>query len=591
MDATTTGPSQTAPTEPPGDAGADADADADTVDTADTRWIRLRALARIWVVVYAFLPLVVTYLRDRRRFLLFGRRRQVTVEQQTASAERLLNSLVSLGPTFIKLGQVMSTRPDALPGAYIEVLSRLQDRVPPDDWEEVRTVVEADVGPVEEAFEAFDTDPISGASLGQVYTARVDDEKVAVKVLRPNIRPRVEADLRVINVLLPLLLASAPEGQAYTLENLAREFTETIREEMDYAHEAAMLREIRENFADDDDVVIPAVVDSHSSSRVLTMEYVGGIKIDDVDALDEAGIDRTALIRRLEEAYIQMIIEDGVFHADPHPGNLAVKPDGSVVFYDFGMTGQVSAALQDHIIDFYIGIARDDIDAVIDAFIAMDALDPAADRELMREVFDIAIERFRGEDFDEYRIQRLVGEFQANIYEFPLRLPQNVALIVRVTTVLDGVAQTLDPEFDVIALITEYVREEGYGEEGVRRVVEATTDQLQASAQSLGRVPPKLDRVLSRAEREKLRAAIVLGGGREEPYDAFARRLTYGILFGTGVVTTLLLVATTADLVSVAAGVGTAVVGLLFVRSFRSRRGTRISPQFTRQELRQRRRE
>ncbi|SEP22071.1 Predicted unusual protein kinase regulating ubiquinone biosynthesis, AarF/ABC1/UbiB family [Halogranum amylolyticum] len=581
MDATATDPSQTASREQT----------ADDVETADVRWIRLRALARIWVVVYEFLPLVVTYLRDRRRFLLFGRRRQITVAQQTARAERLLESLVSLGPTFIKLGQVLSTRPDALPGAYIEVLSRLQDRVPPADWEAVRTVVEADLDPVDEAFDEFDTDPISGASLGQVYVARVGDQKVAVKVLRPNIRSRVEADLRVINVLRPLLVASAPEGQAYTLENLAREFTETIREEMDYAHEAAMLREIRGNFADADDVVVPAVLDSHSSSRVLTMEYVDGIKIDDLEALEAADVDRTALIRRLEEAYIQMIIEDGVFHADPHPGNLAVKPDGSIVFYDFGMTGQVSAELQSHIVDFYIGIARDDIDAVIDAFVAMDALDPTADRELMREVFEIAIDNFRGQNLDEYRIQRLVGEFQANIYEFPLRLPQNVALIVRVTTVLDGVAQTLDPEFDVIALITEYVREQGFAEEGARRVVESVADQVQASAQSLVRVPPKLDRVLSRAERENLRAAIVLAGGREEPYDAFARRLTYGILFGTGVFTTLLLVATTGDHVSVVAGVGTALVGLLFVRSFRSRSGTRITPQFTRQELRQRRRE
>ncbi|SFK63615.1 Predicted unusual protein kinase regulating ubiquinone biosynthesis, AarF/ABC1/UbiB family [Halogranum rubrum] len=560
-------------------------------ETTDARWVRLRALVRIWVVVYEFLPLVVTYLRDRRRFLLVGGRRQVTVDQQTARAERLLDSLVSLGPTFIKLGQVLSTRPDALPGAYIDVLSRLQDQVPPDDWQEVSTVVEADLGPVGDVFEDFDTDPISGASLGQVYTARIDGEKVAVKVLRPNIRPRVEADLRVIQILLPLLLASAPEGQAYTLSNLAREFTETIREEMDYAHEAAMLREIRGNFAGDDDVVIPSVYDSHSSSRVLTMQYVDGIKIDDVAALDAAGIDRTALIRRLESAYIQMIIEDGVFHADPHPGNLAVRPDGSVVFYDFGMTGQVSEALQNHILEFYIGIAQDDIDAVIDAFVAMDALDPAADRELMREVFDIAIESFRGKDLDDYRIQRLVGEFQANIYEFPLRLPQNVALIVRVTTVLDGVAQTLDPEFDVIALITEYVREEGYGEEGARRVVESVSNQIQASAQSLVRVPPKLDRALSRTERQNLNAAIVLAGGRDEPYETLARQLVYGLLFGTGVVTTLLLLATTGDSVSVVAGVGTAVVGLLFVRSFRRRGGLGVTPQFTRQGLRQRRRE
>ncbi|SDM95800.1 Predicted unusual protein kinase regulating ubiquinone biosynthesis, AarF/ABC1/UbiB family [Halogranum gelatinilyticum] len=572
--------------------GAAADEQSAASDTdADTDWLRLRALVRLVAVVREFLPLALTYLRDRRRFLLFGRRRQVTADQQTARAERLLDSLVALGPTFIKLGQILSTRPDALPRTYIDVLSRLQDRVPADDWDEVRPVVESDLGPVDEVFDDFDTEPISGASLGQVYTARVDGQQVAVKVLRPDIRPRVEADLRVIDALMPLLTATAPQGQAYTLQNLGREFADAIREEMDYAHEAAMLRTIRDNFADDESIIVPEVLVDHSSPRVLTMEYVDGIKIDDVDALDEAGIDRTALIRRLESAYIQMILEDGVFHADPHPGNLAVKRDGSIVFYDFGMTGRVSQELQNNILDFYVAIARDDIDGVIDAFVAMDALDPTADRELMREVFDLAIESFRGNDLDDYRIEQLVGEFQSNIYEFPLRLPQQVALIVRVTTVLDGVAGTLDPEFDVIALITDYVREEGYGEEGVKRVVESTQKEIQATAQSLVRVPPKLERVLDRAERGNLALGIVLAGGREEPWDRFAKRLCLGILLAASVAATLLLVATTTGPVPLVAAAGTAVLCLLFAQSLRGKRGLRVSPQFTRQEMRQRRRE
>ena len=553
--------------------------------------VNLRAYWRFLVVARQFLPLLLAYARDRRRFLLFGGRRQVDSETRRRRARALLDSMLTLGPTFIKLGQLLSTRPDVLPPEYVEEFEDLQDNVPPAPWAGAKQVLEEDLGPIEGRFADFDTEAISGASLGQVYVASVDGQQVAVKVLRPDIRPRVEADLRVIDALMPLLTATAPQGQAYTLQNLGREFADAIREEMDYAHEAAMLQTIRDNFADDDSIIVPEVLVGHSSPRVLTMEYVDGIKIDDVDALDDAGIDRTALIRRLESAYIQMILEDGVFHADPHPGNLAVKRDGSVVFYDFGMTGHVSQELQNNILDFYVAIARDDIDGVIDAFVAMDALDPTADRELMREVFDLAIESFRGNDLDDYRIEQLVGEFQSNIYEFPLRLPQQVALIVRVTTVLDGVAGTLDPDFDVIALITDYVREEGYGEEGVKRAVESTQKEIQATARSLVRVPPKLERVLDRAERDSLALGVVLAGGREEPWDRFAKRLCLGILLAASVAATLLLVATTTGPVPLVAAAGTAVLGLLFAQSLRGKRGLRVSPQFTRQEIRQRRRE
>jgi len=555
-------------------------------EKTDRRWLRVRVLWRLLVVLARFLPLLLAYVRDRRRYLVFGGRRQVDPETQVARAERLLETFVALGPTFIKVGQILSTRPDVLPGPYIAVLQRLQDRVPPADWERVEPILEAEVGPVGDAFDSFDTEPISGASLGQVYTATLEGERVAVKVLRPGIRRRVEADLRVIGALVPLLLRGAKPGQAYTLENVADEFAATIRQEMDYVHEARMLGTVRGNFADDPQVRIPRVIDSRSGDRVLTMEYVAGAKITRVDRLDAMGIDREGLVQRLERAYIEMVLEHGVFHADPHPGNLAVQPDGTLVFYDFGITGRVDARLQEQIFEFYVAIAREDVDGVIDAFVAMGALDPTADRELMRELFAVVLENFRGEDIDEYRVQRLVADLQTELYEFPLRLPQDLALIVRITTVLEGVCRTLDPDFDFVSEITAYVREEGYAERGVRELLERGGDRLREAGRALFTTAPALESVLDTAERDDLAVRADLAG--EDPFDRLARRVVLGFGFAASVVAALVLFVGGDTTAAGVAALGAPITLFFLVRSLRGPGGIRAQPQFTRQNLRER---
>ncbi|MFB6176705.1 MAG: ABC1 kinase family protein, partial [Halobaculum sp.] len=348
--------------------------------------VSLRAYRRFPLVVYRFLPLIVAYLRDRRRFLLFGRSRQVDPETRRERAEILLDTLLTLGPTFIKLGQILSTRPGVLPSEYIEILSQLQDDVPPAPWDESKAVLEDELGPVEEAFDEFDRDPISGASLGQVYVAEYDGTTVAVKVRRPGIEELVNADLRIIKWSLPFLVRFVGQGQAFSLENLAEEFDKTINQEMDYRRERRMLSEIRANFEGNDRVIIPEPINEASTRRVLTMEYIPGTKITDVRTLDEKGIDRTELATQLQRIYLQMIAEDGVFHADPHPGNLAVTDDGAIVFYDFGMSGRVDPFIQEKIIDFYIAVADQDIDGILDSLVEMGTLSPEADRDVMADV-------------------------------------------------------------------------------------------------------------------------------------------------------------------------------------------------------------
>jgi len=554
--------------------------------------VTLRAYRRFFVVAYQFLPILLAYARDRRRFLLFGPSRQVPSATRRERARRLLDSMLTLGPTFIKLGQLLSTRPDILPPEYVEVFAQLQDDVPPAPWEEAETVVEEELGPIDGVFESFDPQAISGASLGQVYLAEYDDgdstRTVAVKVRRPNIESLVEADLRVIKFSIPLLMRFVDQAQAFSLETLADEFATVIRQEMDYAREAAMLEEIRGDFAEQRGVRIPAVIPQRSTDRVLTMEYVSGTKISNLEDLDELGVDRTQLAERLQRAYLQMIIDDGVFHADPHPGNLAVKGDGTLVFYDFGMSGRVDPFVQEKIIDFYAAVAQQDIDAILDALIEMGTLSPEADRGTMADVMELAIADARGEDIEQYRVQQIVSQVEDTIYEFPLRLPPNLALVLRVATVVEGVCVTLDPDFDFIDVATSYLREQGYIEAGARQFVEDRVDEVNRAVQSSVRVPAKAEAALDRINRDDLSVHARIDD-EERVFERLAKRLVAGLfLTATTLSTAVLYAFASVEATLVAGALALAALGALYL-SFREESGIRAQPQFTRQNLRERR--
>ena len=549
--------------------------------------MNLRAYWRFLVVARQFLPLLLAYARDRKRFFVFGSSRRVSAQQRRERARALLESMLTLGPTFIKLGQLLSTRPDVLPPEYIDEFARLQDRVPPADWERAKVVLESELGAVDDRFEGFETEAISGASLGQVYRAEVDGEAVAVKIRRPEIAALVNADLRVIRWSLPILIYFIDDSRSFSLETLADEFARTIREEMDYEREARMLTEIRENFSANDRVRIPTVRETHSTRRVLTMEYVPGTKINDLDDLDERGFDRTELARTLQEAYLQMIIDDGVFHADPHPGNLAVQDDGKLVFYDFGMSGRVDPFVQEKIVDFYAAVADRNIDAILDALIEMGTLSPEADRQVMGDVMELAIADARGEDIEQYRVQQIIQQVEDTIYEFPLRLPANLALVLRVATVVEGVCVTLDPDFDFISVATDYLGEEGYIAAGVRSYVEDRTTEVSDAAQSAVRIPPKLESVLDRVEREDLQVRADIEDS-DRLLATMTKRLILGMLLASTLFSTAFLYAEAANLVAAVAGVGVVVLGVTLWWSFRSKTGLQAKPQFTRQSMRER---
>jgi predicted unusual protein kinase regulating ubiquinone biosynthesis (AarF/ABC1/UbiB family) len=552
--------------------------------------VNLRAYWRFLVVLFQFFPLIVAYTRDRRRFLLFGGSREIGSETQTQRAEILLNSLLTLGPTFIKLGQLLSTRPDILPPEYIDVISSLQDDVPAKPWEDSKRVIEAELGEVDDVYDEFDRDPISGASLGQVYTAQYNRREVAVKIRRPGIEDLVEADLRVIRWSLPLVRRFIGQGRAFSLENLADEFAKTIRQEMDYTRERRILSDIRENFKDTSEIRIPDPIEECSSARVLTMEYLPGIKITNLNELDENQIDRTEIATTLQRVYLQMIVEDGVFHADPHPGNLAVTDAGEIIFYDFGMSGTVTPFIQEKIIEFYVSVANQDIDGILDALIEMGTLSPEADRQVMGEVMQLAIADARGEDIEQYRVQQIIDQVESTIYEFPLRLPRNLALVLRVATVVEGVCVTLDPDFDFITVATDYIEDQGYYEETARRLLAGAGDQVQDTTQALFEVPPRLNTVLDRVERNEL-AVDVRIQDENSVLDRLARRIVYGLFVAVGALSTAILFAfdQSSILPAAVAALLTLPAAIALYRSFRKQRGVRARPQFTRQSMRERR--
>ncbi|WP_435095922.1 ABC1 kinase family protein [Halarchaeum sp. P4] len=526
---------------------------------------------RFLAVAAAFAPFVLALLRDRRCFLLVGGGRAVDDAAHERRARELRATLDDLGPTFVKLGQLLSTRPDVLPPTYTRELAQLQDRVPPADWAAAREVLEAEVGPVEEAYDDFDTEAISGASLGQVYTATLEGEDVAVKVRRPGIEAAVEADLRVLEAVMPVAMRFASPGQRFTLENVAAEFAETLREELDYTHERERLEAVRANLADDPGVAVPASVESHSGERVLTMDYVEGTRIDDVEALDAMGVDRSALAERLERVYIRMILEDGVFHADPHPGNLAVQDDGTLVFYDFGMTGRLSAERREQLHEFYVAAADDDAEAMADVFVAMGALDPAADRAFVTDVLALAVEHLRGEHVETAQIRELVRGFEGTLHEVPFRMPQDLALVVRVATVLEGVCRTLDPEFDTVAVVEEYVaaeREAMLREQFTDALRDVSEDAVDAT-RAASRLPPKAERALDRLDRDDLEVRTDVAD-ENAVLHRLARRLVLGVAASAGVVTTTLLYTAGLFDATLAVGGGTLACLALLYRSFQS---------------------
>ena len=372
-----------------------------------------------------------------------------------ALAEHFRLAFEELGPTFVKFGQVLSTRPDLLPPEYIAELTRLQDEVPAEPWEEIRALLTRELGrPPEEVFASIDPLPIAAASLSQVHAATLrGDEAIAVvaKVQRPNIRAVIETDL---NILTELAAGAqhTPLGRLYDLPAIVDEFAYTLRNELDYQREGRSADRFRENFEHEPHLHIPIVYWDYTTRHVLTMERLEGIKIDDVAAIDAAGIDRKAVALHSAEIIVKEVLEDGFFHADPHPGNFVVMPGAVIGAMDFGMVGHVDETLRLDLVRLYAAAVDMDSGAIVDQLVRMGAVEDDIKRRRLAVDLSRFLYRYRGARLEDISASEMFADIVPIAFRHHIRLPTDLWLLGKTLSMMEGVGRRLDPDFDMFAV-------------------------------------------------------------------------------------------------------------------------------------------
>jgi predicted unusual protein kinase regulating ubiquinone biosynthesis (AarF/ABC1/UbiB family) len=374
----------------------------------------------------------------------------------------LSRSLISLGPTFIKIGQALGTRADLLPLAYVKELATLQDQVPAFSTAEAFARIEAELGhSLQECYAEIDSEPVASASLGQVYRARLfSGEEVAVKVQRPDLAEIVSFDVAILYRLVKLTNRFFPRANENAdWEGMLREFHLTVFEEMDYVKEGRNADRFRYNFRTWRVVRVPKIYWSHTSRRVLTLEFVRGTKVTDIEGLRARRLDAVKVNRLLVRTYLKQLLEDGFFHADPHPGNLLVLDSGHLAFFDFGMVGRITPQLQSQMIDAFFHVVARDVHGLGQDIINLNFLKPGVDPETIRPVVERLFKVYLNLKLGEVKFKELTYDLAEVVYEYPFRLPANFTYVMRALMTLEGIGIVTDPEFSFFKTAKPYAKE------------------------------------------------------------------------------------------------------------------------------------
>nr|XP_007137605.1 hypothetical protein PHAVU_009G140400g [Phaseolus vulgaris]ESW09599.1 hypothetical protein PHAVU_009G140400g [Phaseolus vulgaris] len=499
------------------------------------RWSRFKTYStiqrtlEIWGFVATFIFKV--WLNSQK----FSYKGGMTEEKQTlrrkALAKWLKESILRLGPTFIKIGQQFSTRVDILPQEYVDQLSELQDQVPPFPSETSIAIVEEELGsPLGDIFDQFDYEPIAAASLGQVHRARLKGKEVAIKVQRPGLKGLFDIDLKNLRVIAEYLQKLDPKSDGAKRDWVAiyDECASVLYQEIDYTKEAANAELFASNFKNMDYVKVPTIYWDYTTPQILTMEYVPGIKINKIQALDQLGVDRKR--RYAVESYLEQILSHGFFHADPHPGNIAVDDvnGGRLIFYDFGMMGSISPNIREGLLEAFYGVYEKDPEKVLQAMIQMGVLVPTGDMTAVRRTAQFFLDSFEErlaaqrrerevattelgfkkplskEEKIKKKKQRLaaIGEDLLSIAgDQPFRFPATFTFVVRAFSVLDGIGKGLDPRFDITEIAKPYALELlRFREAGVEVVLKDFRKRWDRQSQAFYNLFRQADRIDKLAE-------------------------------------------------------------------------------------------
>ncbi|KAJ4975761.1 hypothetical protein NE237_000867 [Protea cynaroides] len=391
----------------------------------------------------------------------FAEDKQKSRRQRTASWLR--ERVLQLGPTFIKLGQLSSTRSDLFPREFVDELAKLQDRVPAFSSEKARDFIETELGaPIDVFFKKFEDRPIAAASLGQVHRAILHNgEKVVVKVQRPGLKKLFDIDLRNMKLIAEYFQRSETlGGPTRDWIGIYEECATILYQEIDYINEGKNADRFRRDFRNTKWVRVPLVFWDYTATKVLTLEYVPGIKINNLYVLDEQGFDRSQISSRAIEAYLIQILKTGFFHADPHPGNLAIDVDGALIYYDFGMMGEIKSFTRERLLDLFYAVYEKDANKVMQSLIDLGALQPTGDMYSVRRSVQFFLDNLLSQTPDQQQTLAAIGEdLFAIATDQPFRFPSTFTFVIRAFSTLEGIGYTLDPDFSFVKIAAPYAQE------------------------------------------------------------------------------------------------------------------------------------
>jgi len=422
------------------------------------------------------------------------------------TAERLRLALEELGPTFVKLGQMLSVRPDLVPENFINQFKKLQDEVPPFPVDQAKKEIEMQLGkPVEELFTSFNDVPLAAASIAQVHRAVTKNGKqVVVKIQRPHIRNVIETDLNILFDLAGLIERRIPEMELFNPTAIVQEFARTIRREMDFIREGRNIERFRRNFAEDDTVYVPDVFWELTTERVLTMEYIDGIKVSELDKIKNAGLDRKIIAVNGAEAILKQVFEYGFFHADPHPGNIFVLPDNIIAPIDYGMMGSLDDELMEAAGNLLTAIVKKDVNKIIRVFNDIRVIETSLDvRGLKADLTDI-LDRYYQIPLYQLDVGRVIEELIEIIRKHRIMLPPDLALMAKALITEEGVGRVLDPDFDFFALATPYVKKLMVRKLDPRRNLKEFVSLLEDFSRLVKTLPEDLREIIGKIKRDNL---------------------------------------------------------------------------------------
>jgi len=452
--------------------------------------------------VLEMLGLADMIVRSKRLF----RRTMPDIARLTA-AERMRLVLEELGPTFVKLGQILSTRPDVIPHAFVREFEKLQDDVPSFPFEEVLTQIASELGsPVEHFFAEINPVPLAAASIAQVHRARlITGEEMVIKGRRPGIVAVGESDISALMALAGLAERHVPGSEIYDPVGIVREFTRTIRREMDFSREAHTIEKFRDNFATTPWMYFPRVYWEQSSRGILTMEYIPGVKVSDTQKLADKGLDGKLIARRGADAFLEMVITHGFFHGDLHPGNVLILPDNVICLLDFGIVGRLDEDLKSFLTDILSAIVKRDMDEIVSLLLfAGDISDSMNIRALKRDLFNF-IDGYYEIPLKEIEVGRMLMEFIEIITMYSIRIPSDLMLLTKSLVQIEGMGRTLDPAFDMVEHLRPFIENALRQKFSPLRISRDINTILSSYLNLARNIPRDLKEIINRINRNKFK--------------------------------------------------------------------------------------